>query len=78
MLQARDHFIHDLETLREEFLCAVFGRLVNINLKWMLGAQRTYFARDDEIRGGDGAENAAKEYGLRSFIPSSMTDTDQN
>jgi hypothetical protein len=77
MLQARNHFIHDLETLREDFLCAVFGRLVNINLKWMLGAQRGHFAREDELRGGDGAENVAKEYGLRSFIPSSMTDTDQ-
>jgi hypothetical protein len=77
MLQSRDHFIHGLETLREEFLCVVSGRLVNISLKWMLGAQRCHFAREDEVREGDGDGNGEKEYGLSSFIPASVTDSDQ-
>jgi hypothetical protein len=77
MLQGKDHFIHGLEALCEEFLCAISGRLVNISLKWMLAAQRSYFARENEIRERDGGENGEKEYGLRSFIPASMTDIDQ-
>jgi hypothetical protein len=28
LLQPREHFIHSLETLREEFMCATYGRLV--------------------------------------------------
>jgi hypothetical protein len=77
MLQPRDHFIHSLETLREEFICSVSGRLVNMAIHWLLAAQHSYFAREDELRGIDGTEEGAKEFGLRSFIPSSLTDTDQ-
>jgi hypothetical protein len=77
MLQSRNHFIHGLETLREEFLCAIAGLLVNIFLKWMLGARRCHFAREDEIRERDGDGNGRKEYGLRSFIPASVIDRDQ-
>jgi hypothetical protein len=32
ILQPRDHFIHQLITLREEFICAIFDRLVNLNM----------------------------------------------
>jgi hypothetical protein len=49
ILQPRDHFIHQLTTLREEFICAFFGRLVNLNIKFIAQAQRRYFAREDEI-----------------------------
>jgi hypothetical protein len=49
MLQRRDHFVHALETLREEFICSVSGRLVNIAINWLLAAQRNHFAREDEI-----------------------------
>jgi hypothetical protein len=77
MLQPFDHFIHALETLRKEFICIISGRLVNIAINWLLAAQRSYWAREDEIRRIDGAENSQKEFGWRSFIPSSLTDTDQ-
>jgi hypothetical protein len=40
ILQPRDHFIYQLITLREEFICAVFGRLVNLNIKFIAQAQR--------------------------------------
>jgi hypothetical protein len=30
LLQSRHHFVHSLETLREEFLCATNGPLVNL------------------------------------------------
>jgi hypothetical protein len=40
ILQPRDHFIHQLITLREEFVCAGFGRLVNLNIKFIAQAQR--------------------------------------
>jgi hypothetical protein len=32
ILQPRDHFIHQLRTIREEHICVVFGRLVNLNI----------------------------------------------
>jgi hypothetical protein len=76
MLQSHDHFIHALQTLREKFICSISGLLVNIALNWLLAAQRSYLARENEIRGIDGAENGQKKFGLRSFIPSSFTDTD--
>jgi hypothetical protein len=31
-LQPGDHFIHQLITLRKEFICAAFGCLVNLNI----------------------------------------------
>jgi hypothetical protein len=49
ILQSRDHFIHQLITLREEFTCAIFGRLVNLNIKFIVKVQRQYFARENEI-----------------------------
>jgi hypothetical protein len=51
--------------------------LINIHINWLLTAQRSYLAWEDEIRGIYGAENDEKEFGLRSFIPVAVTDTDQ-
>jgi hypothetical protein len=74
--QPRGHFIYQLITLREEFICAVFGRLVNLNIKFIAQAQKRYFAREDEIL-DQNPEGSPKEYGLRTFIPSSLTDSDE-
>jgi hypothetical protein len=49
IFQPRDHFIHQLITIREEFICAVFRRLVNLNITFITQAQRRYCAREDEI-----------------------------
>jgi hypothetical protein len=76
ILQPQDHFIHELITLREEFICAIFGRLVNLNIKFIAQAQRRYFAREDEIL-DQNPEGTPKEYGLRVFIPPSLTDSDE-
>jgi hypothetical protein len=75
-LQPRDHFIHQLTSLREEFICAVSGRLVNIQIKYLAQVERQCFAREDEIR-NQISESNQKEYGLRTFIPPSLTDSDQ-
>jgi hypothetical protein len=40
ILQPQDHFIHQLIALREEFICAVFGRLVNLNIKFLAQTQK--------------------------------------
>jgi hypothetical protein len=76
ILQPGDHFIHQLITLREKFLCVVFGRLVNINIKFLAQSQRRHFAREDEIW-VQNPEGSPKEYGLRAFIPPSLTDSDE-
>jgi DNA polymerase III delta prime subunit len=76
ILQPRDHFIHQLTTLREEFICAVSGRLINLTITFRSRAQRRCFAREDEIR-GENSDNCPKEYGLRTFIPPSLTDSDE-
>jgi hypothetical protein len=76
LLQPRGHFIHQLITLREKFICAVFGRWVNLNIKFIAQAQRRHFAREDEIL-DQNPEGSPKEYGLRMFIPHSLTDSDE-
>jgi hypothetical protein len=76
ILQPRDHFIHQLITLREDFICAVFCHLVNLNIKFIAQAQRRYFAKEDEIL-DQSLEGIPKEYGLRTFIPPSLTDSDE-
>jgi hypothetical protein len=73
--QPRDHFIHQLITLREEFICAVFGRLVNLNIKLIVQAQRRYFAREDDTL-DQNPEGSPKEYGLKTFISPSVTGID--
>jgi hypothetical protein len=76
LLQPRDHFIRQLITLREEFICAVFGRLVNLNIKFIAQAQRRYFSREDEIL-DQSPEGDPNEYGLRTLIPPSLTDGEE-
>jgi hypothetical protein len=76
ILQLRDHFIHQLMTLREELIYVVFGRLVNLNIRLISQAQRRYFAREDEIL-DQNPEGSPKEYGMRTFIPPSLTDSDE-
>jgi hypothetical protein len=53
------------------------GTFNNIAVNWLLEAQRSDFAREDEMRGIDGAEDGQKEFGLSLFIPSSLTDVNQ-
>jgi hypothetical protein len=77
ILQPKDHFIHSLETLREEFLCVTYGQLLNLQLKLLFGAQTASLAREDEVRGEGNLDNLVNEFELRSLIPSSITDTDQ-
>jgi hypothetical protein len=76
ILQPRDHFIHQLTTLREEFICAVYGCLINLKIKFLAQVKRRLFAREDEIPSDD-CEDSSKEYGLRTFIPASLVDSDE-
>jgi hypothetical protein len=50
--------------------------LVNLNIKVIAQAQRQYFAWADETL-GQNPEGSPKEYGLRTFIPPSLTDGDE-
>jgi hypothetical protein len=38
ILQPREYFIHQFITLREEFICAGFGRLINLKIKFVAQA----------------------------------------
>jgi hypothetical protein len=76
ILQPRDHFIHQFKNLRDEFIWAVYGRLIHLVIKYLAQAQRRYFAREDEIRGNH-SEGSPKEYELRNFIPPSLVDSDE-
>jgi hypothetical protein len=75
-LQGRDHFIHKLITLREEFICSISGRFSNLRVKFLANAQEWYVAREDEIR-ADIPNDAPKEHGMRTFIPSPLTDSNE-
>jgi hypothetical protein len=72
MLQPRDHFIHQLTTLREEFIYAVSGRLINIIVTFLAQVQKRRFAREDKIR-DESSDGVPKEYGLRTCIPPFFT-----
>jgi hypothetical protein len=76
VLQPRGYFIHQLPNLGEEFICAVSGRLVNIAIKFLAQAERRYFAREDEIR-RDLSNEVTKDFGIRSFIPLSLVDSNE-
>jgi hypothetical protein len=76
ILQPRGHFIHQMITLREEFICAVFGCLVNLNIKFIVQAQKRYFAREEEIL-DQNPEGSPKEYGLTTVISTSSTESDE-
>jgi hypothetical protein len=75
MLQPRDLVIHQLTTLGKEFICAVYGRLINITIAFLAQAQRRCFTREDEVR-DENSDRVPKEYGLRTFIPPSLTASD--
>jgi hypothetical protein len=77
ILQPRDHFIHQLITLRKAFISVVFGPLVNLNIKFIAQAQRRYFAMEHEIL-DQNPEGNPTEYGLRTVIPPSLTDSDED
>jgi hypothetical protein len=75
VLQPRDHFTHQLGTLREQFICAVSGQPANLKIECPEQAGRRYLVREGEIWAAD--QNGEKEYGMRTFIPPSMTDNDE-
>jgi hypothetical protein len=75
VMQRRDHFIHAMPTLREEFICTVSGWLINLNMKDLIRTQKL-LAREDELRRGEESEEP-REYGLRNFIPPSVIDNDE-
>jgi hypothetical protein len=74
ILQLCDHFIHQLATLREEFVCVVYGRLINLKAKFLAQEERRCFEREDEICAHE-CEDNLKEYGLRPFISHSLVDS---
>jgi hypothetical protein len=75
-LATTESFHSSINNLTSEFICAVFGRLVNLNIKFMAQEQRRYFERDDEIL-DQNPEGSPKEYGLRTLIPLSLTDSNK-
>jgi hypothetical protein len=48
-----------------------------VQVKWLLGAEAACLAREDEVKREGYRDNQSNEFGLRSFIPSSVTDMDQ-
>jgi hypothetical protein len=76
ILSSRDHFVYQLNALREEFICAVSGRLVDLTMACLSRGQKRCFAREDAIR-GESSDSSPKEYGLRTFIHPSLTDSDK-
>jgi hypothetical protein len=71
MFRPQDHFIHQLTTLREDFICAFADRLVNLNIEFQAETQRRSFVKEDGI-GREISEDDPVEYGLRTFIDPSL------
>jgi hypothetical protein len=64
-----------MPTPREEFICAISARLINMKIKYLVKRQKE-LAHEDEIWEGADDENP-KEHGIRTFIPPSLTDSDK-
>jgi hypothetical protein len=75
ILRPRGHFIHTMPTLREEFVCAISGRLISLNIQYLFSTQAA-LAREDEVRHAEDGPREV-EHGLRTFIPPSLTDSDE-
>jgi hypothetical protein len=75
ILKPRGHFIHTMPTLREEFVCAVSGRLINLNIQYLISTQAP-LAREDEVRHAEDEPHEVED-GLITFIPPSLTDNDE-
>jgi hypothetical protein len=72
----RSSYSFGMTTLRDEFVCPVPGRLINLNIKFRAEAQKRCFAREDEIH-GDVSTDIPKEYELQTFISPSLPDSDE-
>jgi hypothetical protein len=72
ILQPRDHFIRQLITLREEFTCVIFGRLVNLNIKFIAQAQKGYLARENDILDQDPDGSPRNMHLEHSFHPTEL------
>jgi hypothetical protein len=75
ILQPRDHFIHQLTTLQEEFICSGFDRMLNLNIKFLAPAQRRSFTIEDEIH-GEISDEDQRQYGVKPFIAAFLGDPD--
>jgi hypothetical protein len=71
-LQERCHFIHDLSSLRKEFICFISGRLSNPRAQFLAHDQQRHIAREDEIHAqiSNGTEMSASftAFEARSFF----------
>jgi hypothetical protein len=45
VMQPHQHFLHTMATLREELLCAVAGRLIDINIKYLAEREKACSTR---------------------------------
>jgi hypothetical protein len=59
ILQSRDHLIHQLTTLRKEFICAVYSCLIKLKMRSLVQAQKRCLAKEDEIRAGDSKDSSS-------------------
>jgi hypothetical protein len=66
-IQPPKHAIHQMSTLSAMFMGAVFGRLINLDIRLWVEAERA-LAKEDELR-GDEADEPPREYGVRTFVP---------
>jgi hypothetical protein len=76
IFQYRGHFIHQMTTLREEFICAGSGKLSHLPIKFLSDAQKCHFVHEDEIRGLI-PDMAMKEYVMRTVSPASLMDRNE-
>ena len=72
-MQPMSHFIHKLSSLREEFLCSTYGRVMQSKINFEFHRQMLIF-KENEIRNGSvfDKNNSNLDFGIKTYIPSSF------
>jgi hypothetical protein len=65
-----------MSIIPQAFICSLSDQLINLDIKYLMNAQSS-LAKEDEIRGNH-SDADSKQYGMRTFILTSLSDNDED
>ena len=73
-LMGKDYFLNKCPFLREEYICSVYGRLMQMRINFQFNLQMKIL-NEKEVRNGDIFENGNQnlKQGIKTYIPASIT-----
>ena len=65
LYQPMKHYIHKLSTLREEFLCSLYGRIMKMRIDYAFKRQLLQYRSDMVLH----PQNSSDKGDIKTFIP---------